>query len=246
VRAARRRARRRRWLIGAIAGIVVLVGGAVAVVALTGSNSSSTKPTARRTHPTVAGSTTTTTTAGSTTSTTVIPKSSNPVVALAQQYDGSYTGTFTNTTFKTSGPATLDLHIDPTAGTLAVNVGLNGDLFGGGAKAVRSIQGSIQLGNPSAAATTQTPSFGPVTGKLGSGLSVILTASAVPDPKVNTFQLTGTLRADQNGHALQPGGFDATFTVGFKDGTTAQGTVTVTCAPTGQRPSQVNTICAAG
>jgi hypothetical protein len=245
MRAARRRARRRRWLLGALAGIVVLAGGAVAVVALTGSSSPSTKPSARRTHPTVAGSTPSTA-GGSTTSTTVIPKSSNPVVALAQQYDGSYSGTFTNTTFKTSGPATLDLHIDPTVGTLAVNVGLNGDLFGGGANAVRSIQGSIQLGNPTAAVTTQTPSFGPVTGKLGSGLSVILTASAVPDPKVKTFQLTGTLRADTNGHALQPGGFDSTFTVGFKDGTTAQGTVTVTCSPTGQRPSQVITICASG
>ncbi len=166
------------------------------------------------------------------------------MVALAQQYDGAYSGMFTNTTFKTTGPATLDLHIDPTAGTLSVAVGLNGDLFGGGAKIVRSIQGSIQLGNPTAAVTTQTPSFGPVTGKLGSGLSVVLTAPAVPDPKVKTFQLTGTLRADSTGHAVQPGGFDATFTVGFRDGTTAQGTVTVTCAPTGQRPSQVQTICA--
>ena len=238
MRAARRRARRRRWLVGGLVGIVVLVGGAVAVVALTGLSSSSTKATAHRTHPTVAGSTSTTTGA-STTSTTVIPKSSNPVVALAQQYDGSYSGTFTNTTFNTTGPATLDLHIDPTAGTLAVNVSLNGDLFGGGAKAVRAIEGTIQLGNPNAPVTTQTPSFGPVTGKLGSGLSVVLTAPAVPDPKVKTFQLTGSLRADKKG-------FDSTFTVGFKDGTTAQGTVTVLCTATGQRPSQVNTLCASG
>lgn len=225
----------------------MLGAGAAATVALTGSSSSPSNPTARRTHPTIAASTSTsTTTTGPTTSTTIIPKSSNPVVALAQQYDGSYNGTFTNTTFHTSGPAALDLHIDPTAGTLAVNVSLNGDLFGGGAKAVRSIQGSIALGNPTAPASTQTASFGPVTGKLGSGLSVVLTASAVPDPKVKTFQLTGTLRADSNGKATQPGGFDATFTAGFRDGTTAQGTIAVTCAPTGQRPSQVATICASG
>jgi hypothetical protein len=237
VRAARRRAHRRRWLVGGIVAIVVLGAGAAAAVALTSSSSSPTKPTARRTHTTGAVSTSTpTTTGGPTTSTTIIPKSSNPIVALAQQYDGSYNGTFTNTTFHTTGLAALDLHIDPTASTLAVNVSLNGDLFGGGAKAVRGIQGTIALGSPDAAVTTQTASFGPVTGKLGSGLSVVLTAPAVPDPKVKTFELTGTLRADKRG-------FDSTFTVGFRDGTTAQGTVTVTCSPTGQRPSQVTTLC---
>ncbi len=178
-RAARRRARRRRWVWGSVVVLVVLLGAGAAAVALTSSSSSSTKVRARRTRPTVTTSTApTTTTTGSTSATTIIPKSSNPVVALAQQYDGSYTGTFKNTTFNTSGPASLDIHIDPTVATLAVNVGLNGDLFGGGAKAVRTIQGTIPLGNPSAAVATQTPSFGPVTGKLGTGLSVILTAPA--------------------------------------------------------------------
>jgi hypothetical protein len=79
--------------------------------------------------------------------------------------------------------------------------------------------------------------FGSVTGRLGNGLSIVLSAPNVPDAKVKTFELTGTLRSDTRG-------FDATFTVGFRDGRTAKGTVTVLCAPQGQRPSQVTTLCA--
>ena len=217
--------------IGAVVIVALVAGG---VVALTGGSSTTKRPA----HRVAAGTTTTTTTsAPSSAPTTIVPKSSNPVVALAQQYDGSYQGTFTNTTFHTTGTASLDLRIDPTAATLTATVGLNGDLFGGGAKAVRQISGTVALGNPAAAVTTQTSSFGPVTAKLGAGLSIVLTASNVPDPKVQTFQLTGLLRTDKRG-------FDATFQVGFRNGQTAQGTVTVLCAATGQRPSQVTTLCA--
>jgi hypothetical protein len=233
----RHRARRRQVLVaaGALLGAAVV---AAAVLVLTAS-SSTTKRVSRPTRgTTTTSSTTTTTSAPSAAPTTVVPKSSNPVVALAQQYDGSYTGTFTNTTYHTTGPASLSLRIDPTAGTLTATVDLSGDLFGGGAKQVRQISGTIALGSPTAAATTQTPSFGPVTGKLGPGLSIVLTAPNVPDPKVQSFELTGELRSDHKG-------FDATFTVGFRDGHTAQGTVTVLCAATGQRPSQVTTLCSA-
>jgi len=219
--------------VGAVVSVAVIVG----VVLVLTASSSPTKRAARPTQRPAASSTTTATTSPpAVTPTTVVPKSSNPVVALAQQYDGAYTGTFTNSTYHTTGPASLDLRIDPTASTLTATVDLNGDLFGGGAKAVRQINGTIALGNPTAAATTQTASFGPVTGKLGSGLSIVLTAPNVPDPKVQTFQLTGQLRSDHKG-------FDATFTIGFRDGHTAQGTVTVLCAPTGQRPSEVTTLC---
>jgi len=158
------------------------------------------------------------------------------MVALGQQYEGRYVGMFTNTTFQTTGPATLDLHIDPSSGVLAAAVDLNGDLFGGGAKQVRRIDASVTLGGSNPLVVTHTSAFGPVTAKLGTGLSVVFTAPNVPDAKVKTFELTGTLRSDTRG-------FDATFTVGFRDGRSAQGTVTVLCAPQGQRPSQVTTVC---
>lgn len=237
-RATRRRCRRRRLLVvGGVVALVLIVGGVAFAVASSGGGHRA-APAAKR-HPattTVPTSTTSTTPAAPTT-TTVIPRSSNPVVALAQQYDGLYVGSFTNTTFHTTGTATLQLQIDPTAATLNVNVDLTGDLFGGGAKAVRKITGQIKLGDPTAPVSMQTSNFGPVTGRLGQGVSIILTAPNVPDPKVQSFTLNGQLRQDTRG-------FDATFTIGFRDGSSAQGTVTVVCASYGQRPSQVRTLCA--
>ncbi|HEY5165587.1 MAG TPA: hypothetical protein VIJ44_06520 [Acidimicrobiia bacterium] len=230
-RAERRRGRRRRITLGVVIIVVVVV--AVALVAWPGGNSRSTKTTSRRSTPTSASSTTST---SAVTATTLIPRSSNPAVALAQQYDGRYVGMFTNTTFQTTGPATLDLRIDPNSGVLTASVDLNGDLFGGGAKQVRRIDATVTLGGSNPSLATRTSAFGPVTGKLGNGFSIVFTAPSVPDAKVNTFELTGTLRSDTRG-------FDATFTVGFRDGRSAQGTVTVLCAPQGQRPSQVTTVC---
>jgi hypothetical protein len=232
-RAERRRGRRRVVTIGVAISIVVALA-VVAVVVLGGGSDRATKTTSRHLAPT--GASSTTSTSSPVTGTTLIPRSSNPTVALAQQYDGRYVGLFTNTTYHTTGPATLDLHIDPTSGILTATVELNGDLFGGGAKQVRRIDASVTLGGSSPSLVTHTAAFGPVTGKLGTGLSIVLTAPSVPDAKVKTFELTGTLRSDTRG-------FDATFTVGFRDGRSAQGTATVLCAPQGQRPSQVTTVC---
>lgn len=232
-RAVRRRGRRRRITLGVVAVVVVVGAVAVALVALGGGSSRSTRATSRHSTPTAASSTTST---SSVTATTLIPRSSNPAVALAQQYDGRYVGMFTNTTFQTTGPATLDLRVDPNSGVLSATVDLNGDLFGGGAKQVRRIDATVTLGGSNPSLATRTSAFGPVTGKLGNGFSIVFTAPSVPDAKVKTFELTGTLRSDTRG-------FDATFTVGFRDGRSAQGTVTVLCAPQGQRPSQVRTVC---
>jgi hypothetical protein len=49
--------------------------------------------------------------------TTIVPRSSDPVVALAQQYDGLYVGTFTNTTFNTTGNASLEVRVLRAADT---------------------------------------------------------------------------------------------------------------------------------
>ena len=233
-RAARRRRRRRRLVAAGIAATAVVVAAIVAtVVALGGGSSRHAAPAVRPTH--VAASTVPTTVTSTPPATSAIPRSSNPVVALAQQYDGLYVGTFTNTTFNTAGSASLEVRIDPTAGTLHVTLNLSGDLFGGGAKAVRHIDGTIVLSNPNAPVTMQTDAFGTVTGRLN-GTSLTLTAANVPDAKVKTFELDGSLRADMKG-------FDATFRVGFRDGRIGEGTASVLCSVTGQRPSQVPTLC---
>ena len=235
-RAARSRSRRRNVLIGVGAAVLLAIAAAAVLVAVGGGGGRATNATSRRT-PTSTSVSTATSTSSPATATTAIPRSSNPVVALGQQYEGRYTGMFVNTTYRTTGPATLDLHIDPATGLLTASATLDGDLFGGGAKQIRTIEAGVTLGGSTPSVTTRTSAFGPVTGRLGTGFSIVLSAPSVPDPKVKTFELTGTLRSDTRG-------FDATFTAGFRDGRTAQGTVTVLCAPQGQRASQVPTVCA--
>ncbi len=92
---------------------------------------------------------------------------------------------------------------------------------------IRRISGSISIGDPNAAVTTDTEKFGPVTGHIDESLALVLTADDVPDDKVKSFTLTGRLRGDNTG-------FDATYAVVFEDGTTADGTVARHVRPGGQ------------
>ncbi len=226
----RRASQRRRIIVGASIGGAVLVV-VIAAVALGGGGDDS------KQH--VASATSTTSTSTTTTlpiPTTLVPQSTNPVVALAQQYDGYYEGTFTNTTFVTDGTATLELRIDPVTGEMEITSDLDGDLFGGGAKEIRQIKAKVAIGDPNASTTTETKSFGPVTGRIDPSLAIVLSAADVPDPKVLSFELIGRLRDDRTG-------FDATFHVVFEDQQTADGVLTVVCATRNQRPSTVPTLC---
>ena len=236
-------ARRRRQLFR-VAGIVtaVVVVLVLVVVLVSGGGSGTGRPAASAgpsssTRPSAASSTTTSTPGLTTTApaapATAVPKSSNPVVALAQQYDGVYSGRFQNRTVNSDGTAQLTLRVDPETSKMTVEVAFVGDLFGSGGAAPRTITATIDLGNPANAITTQTQAFGPVTGKL-EGTSVVLDAPAVPGGGATTFRLRGSLVSR---------GFDSTYTAGFADGHNTQGTVAVRCAPTGQRPSAVTTVC---
>jgi hypothetical protein len=237
-RVARRRQRRRRVVTAATVGAALVGVAAVAAVVLVATDGgddehASTAPRVARTSTSSSSSSTTTLPVA----TTAVPKSPDPVVALAQQYDGRYVGTFTNNTFRTTGGVALELRIDPTKGELSSNTDFDGDLFGGGAKEVRRISSTVKLGDPNAAITTQTKAFGPVTGRLDENLQLVLSADDVPGAKVKSFTLTGSLREDLTG-------FDATYTVTFADASTADGTITVSCDPTGARGNEVETICA--
>jgi hypothetical protein len=235
-----RRARRRRLLqvAGTVTAIVVVL--LTVVILVSGGGNGSSNSTANRKTTTSSGAatstsspTTTVVPSTSTVPSTPVPKSANPVVALAQQYDGVYQGRFQNRTANSDGTAELTLRVDPATSKMTVAVGFDGDLFGGGTAAPRTISATIDLGNPNQATTTPTQTFGPVTGKL-EGTSVVLDAPSVPGGSANTFRLRGNLVNK---------GFDATYTAGFPDGHSTNGTVAVRCAATGQRPSEVTTVC---
>ena len=89
--------------------------------------------------------------------------------------------------------------------------------------------------------TVQTAAFGPVSGHIDLVTqALILEAPDVPDAAVQSFALTAKVNTVDRG-------FDATFTVTFADRHTAAGTVTLRCPAdgSGQRPSEVRTLCAA-
>jgi hypothetical protein len=233
----RRRGRRRRrvLVVGAAVGSLVMAGAIAGVVMVV---TRTEQPTAREVAPTTVVTVSTTTTTTAPVSTTIVPRSPDPVVALAQQYDGRYEGTWQNSTFGTSGPAVLTLRIDPAAQTMTVQADFDGDVFGGDTKEIRRIEAVVPLGDPTSAVSSRTKSFGAVTGRLDANLAVVLDAPDVPGGQVESFQLSGRLRADQTG-------FDATYHVEFENGETADGVMTVACSPTGQRTSEVPTICPA-
>lgn len=232
-KAARLRRRRRTALIvTAVVAVAAVATGAV-LAASGGEDREAAPISTRRATTTTAPSTTSTTIP---VATTAVPKSTDPVVALAQQYDGRYVGTWTNTTFGTTGPAVLELRIDPVAGTATVDSDFEGDVFGNGSVQPRRITGTVTLGDPAAVVTTRTKAFGPVTGRLDESLAVVLAASDVPEAKVQSFELIGRLRSDNTG-------FDATFSIVHRDGSTSVGTVTVLCDPSGVRGSEVTTVC---
>ena len=212
---------------------------AVIVAATGGDDGAPASDRHRATTTTTTAPASTTSTSGAATSTTTppstpVPRSSNPVVALAQQYDGTYDGRFQNRTFNSDGTARLTLRIDPATSRMTVDVAFDGDLFGGGASQARSIDAAIDLGDPTKSVTTQTPAFGPVTGKIDQVTTVVLDVPDVPGGEVKSFAMRG---------ALVDRGFDATYHVVFENGRTADGTVGVRCAATGQRPSEVTTVC---
>ena len=236
----RRRARRRRRLLvtgGAAVAVVVVVAVVVALVAGGGGSSNQSASQKTSTSTTTTTSTTappgTTAAPGTTVPATPVPKSANPVVALAQQYDGVYSGRFQNRTANSDGTAQLTLRVDPATSKMTVDVAFVGDLFGSGTAGPHTISATIDLVDPNAPTTTQTKEFGPVTGKLD-GTSVVLDAPAVPSGGANSFHLRGSL-VDR--------GFDATYSAGLPSGHATDGTVAVRCAATGQRPSQVTTVC---
>jgi hypothetical protein len=218
--------------VAAVVALALVVGG---VVVLTAEDEPTTTSASTSRRASTTSSSPTTTTTAAPTSTTIVPRSANPIVALAQQYDGFYAGTWTAASGP-SGAASLELRIDPAAGTIAITGTFDGDFFGTGASLPRTIQATVAIGDPNAAVVTDTEAFGQVTGKLDPSLALVLDAPSVPDDKVKSFTMTGRLREDHTG-------FDATYTITNKNGSTVQGTVTTTCTPDRQRPSEVTTLC---
>ena len=141
------------------------------------------------------------------------PTPSLDVTVLAQAFAGVYTGTWTNTTFGSSGPVTADIKVDAPTKTITALVTIGGNVFGGPPPPPETFTGKIgDLTSLSFSGHSGT--FGDFT-VTASAAGFTMKAVNIPGDRVDHLDVIGT---------LDPKAINATYTVTLKDGTKAAGT----------------------
>lgn len=127
---------------------------------------------------------------------------------------GSYTGTWNNTTFGSSGSASLSEGVVTSTSTVLVQLTLTGNVFGGSSPAPTVLAGTYTSTGFTASGTSSL--FGPMTMSVSATGTWTVTANSVPGGTVTSFSLTGTAR---------PEGFSGNYTVQLAAGGAAAGTL---------------------
>ena len=136
--------------------------------------------------------------------------------ALVAKFEGTYSGTWRNTTFGSTGPASIEIHLDRTAGTIGFTLTLGGNVFGEPAPAPETISATITPGQP-VSFTSKT--FGLTTIELLDG-EPFLEALDVPSARIQSFE---------GGFSVDATGINFNYTVKFRDGSPkANGTAFLT------------------
>ena len=141
----------------------------------------------------------------------------NPLAALAAAFTGKYSGTWTNTTFGSTGPISVQVAVDLASGNLVVsNLTIGGNVFGGAAPPPESL---TLTGLATGTVTTHSASLGDISMSI-SPLGVLTgTCTNIPSPRVSKATFTGTV--------ADPTKLTFTYHADLKDGTGADGTVTM-------------------
>ena len=184
-----------------------LAGSAVALVlvAACGGGSPSTAPTQA---PTVTAAPTQP--ASATAAPTQAAATTDPY-AFVSQFEGTYSGSWTNTTYGSTGPASIELHLDRAAGTLGFTISLGGNIFGGAAPAPETLSATITPGQPMSF-TSKT--FGATTVSVdmtGASPTVTVSSPDVPSARIKSFTATASI--------IDANSIDFDYVVGFRDGT---------------------------
>lgn len=149
---------------------------------------------------------------GALSSTAVVPGVSGKM--SLNEFNQSYSGTWTNTTFGSTGGASLGLSVDMSAKLVVINISLTGNVFGSGSSTPTTLTGTYSL--TGFTATGNSSLFGSVTLTLTSDGSWTFTANSVPSSSVSKFSVTGTARPDK---------ITGSYTVTLSGGGTAIGTI---------------------
>ncbi|MFQ5554151.1 MAG: hypothetical protein ACE5GC_02115 [Acidimicrobiia bacterium] len=212
---------RSRLMIAAAALVVLAAACGDDDVVITGDTAAPTTAATTAAPPTPAAPTTTTaaptTTTAAPTTTTAAPTTTtteavNPLIAAIEGFVGAWTGTWSNTTFGSSGSADFDLEIVEDG--VIVSMDLGGGVFGQGDPAPEE-WGFDAFDLLTGGGGLETSVFGDVSFELSAdGITII--ADDVPAAGIARFEATGSLT---DAPALV-----GTYIVTFDAGDTAEGT----------------------
>ncbi len=138
-------------------------------------------------------------------------------MALVALFEGTYNGTWTNTTFGSTGPIKFEVKLDRTARTVTTTLTLGGNVFGAPAPPPETMTNKVD--SALAGGTTKSAIFGDLTVTLA-GTTVTMKGTNLPSARASTFQATGTI--------TNPSTLNFDYTVGLKDGTEAKGKISLT------------------
>jgi hypothetical protein len=133
------------------------------------------------------------------------------------QFAGTYTGTWTDTTFNSGGPITVVIAIQGAGGIgspVQLQLTLGGDVFGGSAPPTQTFSGSVSA--TGLGFTGSSPIFGNVVWQLSTSGVFSATGASVPGGNVSNFSASGSISGAQ---------LSATFRISLLDGMTATGTM---------------------
>lgn len=111
------------------------------------------------------------------------------------RYTVRYEGAWRNTTFQTTGGATLSISLDRAARTFSATLDLQGNVFGGGPPGPQTMTGSL-ASDGTAAFDVATPLFGRVTGTITKDGQISGAAIAIRSANVASMDFSGTATAD--------------------------------------------------
>lgn len=175
-----------------------------------GSSPSSTAGTSQPATTTAAAATTAVPTAAAS---TARPLTAAPLPAFE---DATFTGTWTNQTFGSTGGATMSVKVDRTALTLGVTLTLTGNVFGAAAPAPETFTLPINAAGATYAGKSKT--FGDVTATLKADGTFTFKGENVPSNRVKGIDGSGTWTTSA---------VNLTYNVALSDGSAAKGVVSL-------------------
>jgi hypothetical protein len=156
------------------------------------------------------------TTAASSDTTSVAAE--DPLLEVIRGLAGGYSGTWTNSTFGSTGSADMTITLDEEAGVVTAELDLGGNVFGEADPGPETFEIALDVNNLGNPFTVTSATFGEVTSQLADDGTITIDAPDVPGDRIATFSATAQFTAT---------GWDGTYTVAFEEsggGGSADGT----------------------